>query len=156
MEAWKTRRIRVNLEEWLDEFVAWLEGFPWCWFCSLTFCPGLSPAQARWRLRKWADALRDALGTSDFQWIAVPEHGRTGMDFHYHVLIAGLRECHAPQRVEWMRRSGKIGGDALIDTYKSDARGVRYILKHVNPNDMDNLELHLNARTQLQTNLATK
>jgi hypothetical protein len=146
----------MDKNAWINEMVNWLEGFPWCWFCTLTFRPGLSPAQARWRLRKWADALRDDLGTLEFQWIGVHEHGRTGFDFHYHVLVAGLRERHAPQRVDWMRRWSKIGGDALIDAYKPDAGGVRYILKHIGPQDMDDVEMHLNSRTQLQANLAAK
>jgi hypothetical protein len=146
----------MRREEWLDELVAWFEGFPWLWFCSLTFRPGLSAAQARWRLRQWVDALHDDLGTLEFQWIGVPENGRTGMDFHYHALVAGLREYHAPQRLEWMRRWHKIGGDARIDIFKPDVGGVRYILKHVKPEDMDDLELHLNARTQLQTTRGAK
>jgi len=146
----------MNREQWLDEFVEWLEAFPWCWFCSLTFRPGLSAAQARWRLRKWTDALRDELGTPNFEWIAVPEHGHTGLDFHYHALIAGLREYHATQRLEWMRRWHKIGGDARIDTFKPDVGGVRYLLKNVGPQDTDALELHLNARTQLQTTWGAK
>jgi hypothetical protein len=146
----------MNKNAWMDEMVNWLQGFAWLWFCTLTFRPGLSPAAARWRVRKWADALRDALGTQDFGWVGVPEHGRTGLDFHYHVLVSGLRERHAPQRLEWMRRWNKIGGDARIDTFRHDVGGVRYILKHVGPEDMDNFELHLNSRTQLQTTFGAK
>jgi hypothetical protein len=141
----------MNRQEWLDEFVRWLEGFPWLWFCSLTFRPGLSPAAARWRLRKWMDALREALGTRDFQWVAVPERGRTGLDFHYHVLVGGLRDWQAGERVEWMRRWYKFCGDARIDVYNPDAGGVRYILKFVGPEDMDSLEIHLKSGCQLQT-----
>jgi len=146
----------MNRNEWLDEFSGWLERFPWCWFCTLTFRPGLSPAQARWRLRKWVETLREELGTCDFEWVAVPEYGRTGMDFHCHVLVAGLREHHAPQRLEWMRRWHKIGGEARIDIFKPDVGGIRYILKHVRPEDMDDLELHLNAGTPLQTTFGAK
>jgi hypothetical protein len=135
----------MHQEQWREELSDWLAGFPWMWFCTLTFRPGLSPAQARWRLRTWMDALQSDLGTSEFQWLAVPEHGRTGLAFHFHALVAGLRDRRARQRVEWMRRWFKIGGDARIDAYNAAAGGIRYILKGVGPNHLDNLEIHLNA-----------
>ena len=43
---------RMNQGEWRDEMDNWLETFPWLWFCSLTLRPGLSEAQAGWRLRQ--------------------------------------------------------------------------------------------------------
>jgi hypothetical protein len=132
-------------DEWRIEFAAWLETFPWLWFGSLTFRPGLTQAQARWRLRAWAAALREALGTGDFGWVGVPEHGRTGFNFHYHVLIAGLREYHASRRAEWMRRWNKIGGDALITTFNPGAGGIDYIIKNCGPNDVDSIELEIKS-----------
>jgi hypothetical protein len=137
--------------DWLDEMVLWLEGFPWLLFCTFTFRPGFSEAEARWRLLLWIDQLREALGTPDFEWFGVPEQGRTGMSFHYHVLIAGLREFHAPEREEWMRRWYKLGGDARIDGYKAGCGGVRYILKTVGPRNTDRIEFHLVSTTQLQS-----
>lgn len=133
--------------EWLSELTDWLECFPWQWFVTLTFRPGLSPAQARWRLLRWADELRDALGMSDFQWIGVPEDGSTGLHFHYHVLIAGLNPaCGAAERLHWMRQWYKLAGDARIEDFKANCGGVRYVLKSVGPNDFDKVEFHLATR----------
>ena len=100
--------------------------------------------------------MRDALGTPDFQWIAVPELGRTGLDFHFHVLVAGLRKWHAPERMEWMGRWYKLAGDAHTDVYQAGGRGVSYILKSIGPNDMDAIEFELHSRTQMQTELGAK
>jgi hypothetical protein len=88
-------------------------------------------------------ALREALGTNDFGWVGVPEHGRTGRNFHYHVLIAGLREHHGSRKLEWMRRWNKVGGDALITRFSPNAGGIAYILKNLKPNDVDDIELQI-------------
>jgi len=147
----------VDRTEWKDDFVAWLEEFPWQWFCSLTFRPGLNEAQARWRLLRWADELRDALGTTGFEWIAIPESGSTKLNFHYHALVAGLREsCGAAERLDYMRRWQKRAGDAHIVDYKPGIGGVRYVLKSVRPGDTDKLELHLRSHIAAQTGFAVK
>jgi|SRR5579862_49275 len=132
---------------WLDGLVDWLDRFPWQWFVTLTFRPGFTPAQARWRLLRWAEELRDSLGTGDFQWVGVPENGTTGLNFHYHVLVAGLdAEVGAAERLEWMRRWYKLAGDAQIEDFKPDSGGVRYVLKHVGPRDFDAIQFHLASR----------
>lgn len=137
----------MNGGEWLDALVDWLEGFAWQWFCTLTFRPGLSPAQARWRLRRWADELRNALGTTSFQWLGVPEDGSTGLNFHYHLLIAGLNPgCGAAERLCWMKKWHTLAGDARIEDFAANSGGVRYVLKHVVPGDLDAIEIHLAAR----------
>ena len=138
----------LDKDTWREEFTHWLEGFPWKWFCALTFRPGFSEAQARWRLRRWCDELRKALGTRDFEWIAVPERGRTRNDFHFHVLVAGLRRWHAKERLEWMRRWWKLAGDGRIDVYKPGIGGVPYVLKGLAPTDTDTIEIHLVSSTQ--------
>ena len=143
--------------EWLTEFAEWLEQFPWQWFVTLTFRPGLSPAQARWRLLRWTDELRVALGTENFQWFGVPEHGSTGLHFHYHVLVAGLTSgCGPAERLVWMRRWYKFAGDARIEDYKANCGGVRYVLKHVVPGDLDAIEFHLTTQTPAAMNSGTK
>jgi hypothetical protein len=135
--------------EWLDEMTEWLEIFPWQWFATLTSRPGLSQAQVRRRLLWWAEELGDALGTEKFEWLGVPEKGSTGMDFHYHVLVAGLdAEVGAAERLSWMRRWFKLAGDARIEDFKADSGGVRYILKHVKPQDVDDMEFHVVSQTQ--------
>jgi hypothetical protein len=133
--------------EWLYELTEWLDGFSWRWFATLTFRPGLSPAQMRWRLLRWAEELGDALGTGEFEWIGVPERGSTGVHSHYHVLIAGLDPgCGAAERLYWMRRWYKFAGDARIEDFRANSGGVRYILKHLGPNDFDTIEIHLVSR----------
>ena len=147
----------MNGGEWLEELVTWLESFAWQWFVTLTFRPGLSPAQARWRLIRWAEELQQALGTSDFEWIGVPEHGSGGLNFHFHVLIGGLNPgCGAAERLCWMKRWYKLAGDARITDFKPDCGGVRYILKHIVPGDMDAIEFHLTTQTPAAVNSSTK
>lgn len=146
----------MNEQEWRDEMASWWEGFPWKWFCSLTFRPGLSESQARWRLRRWTDELRDALGNENFEWIGIPETGRTGTDFHFHVLVGGLNDWHANERLEWMRRWHKLSGEARIDIYDPNLFGIRYILKYLEPNDTDSIEFHLASRTRPQSEFGAK
>jgi hypothetical protein len=147
----------MNNGEWLEEVVSWLEGYEWQWFATLTFRHELSPAQARWRLLRWADELQQALGTDDFEWIGVPERGSTGLHFHYHVLIAGLdRGCGAAERLYWMQRWFRFAGDARIEEFRANCGGVRYVLKHVGPNDFDSIELHLISRRPVAKEAGTK
>jgi hypothetical protein len=143
--------------EWLSELTEWLERFPWQWFATLTFRSSPSPAQARWRLLRWADELRDALGTANFEWIGIPEHGVTGLHFHFHALVGGLVPgCGAAERLCWMKKWHALAGDARITDFKPHSGGVRYILKHVVPGDMDAIEIHLRTQTPVAMNLGTK
>ena len=137
----------MNNEQWRDEYVEWLERFNWQLFCSLTFRPLFSNNQRRWRIRQWANELGEQLGTKKFSWIAVPESGRTGQDHHYHALIGGLRSCDARARLAWMRRWRKLAGDARIDPYTPNIGGIRYILKSVGPDDVDDIEIHISSQT---------
>jgi hypothetical protein len=146
----------MDRTQWVNEMTMWLQGFPWQWFATLTFRPGFSEGQARWRLRRWAGDLRDALGTEEFEWFGVPESGRTGLDFHFHVLIAGLTRWHSPEQVAWMRRWGKLAGDARISIFKKDAGGIEYILKHARPENADALEIHLTSRPSRQRETGAK
>jgi hypothetical protein len=143
--------------EWLEELATWLESFAWQWFCTLTFRQGLSPAQAGWRLRRWADELRDELGTAEFQWLGVPEQGSTGLHFHYHLLVAGLNPgCGAAERLAWMRRWYKLAGDARIENFATNSGGVRYILKAVRPENFDKVEFHLATPVEMKSSTKHK
>ena len=141
----------MNIEDWRQDYVKFLSRFPWLWFCTLTFRPGLSIFQARWRLRTWMRELKLALGTGNFAWFAVREDGKTGMDLHFHSLVMGLTDRGAEQRVEWMRAWEKLAGDALITPFNPDAGGLAYILKNVNPDDPDAIDFEMNGETQMQT-----
>jgi hypothetical protein len=146
----------MDNEQWRDEFAAWLENFPWQWFCSLTFRPGFSQSQARWRLRKWVGMLRSELGTTNFGFVAVPEFGTTLLNFHFHLLMVGLRQWRTPERLEWMRRWHKLAGNALITEFKPCVGGIRYVLKTIGPDDMDDIEFDLTSSTATQTQFGAK
>jgi hypothetical protein len=133
----------VMNKEWHEQMVGWLKQFQWIWFCSLTLRPGLRERQARWRLRWWMAELRAALGTNEFGWVAAREYGRTRQDLHYHALVKGLSDWHAPERLDWMRRWGKFAGDARIDPFTPDAGGVEYILKDADPANPDAMEIEI-------------
>lgn len=139
-------------EQWLDEFVGWLETYPWRWFATLTSRPELSEVQLRYRLRRWGSELGGALGTREYQWIGVPEYGSTGLHYHYHVLIAGLKPgCGAAERLHWARVWYKLAGDARIDDFAPNSGGVRYVLKSARPGDVDAIEFHLTTRPAFET-----
>lgn len=146
----------LHRDQWMSEFAGWVESFAWLWFCNLTYRPFLSETQRRRLFRRWIEELRGALGTEDFSWIAVPEDGRTGADFHFHALIGGLSAWHARQRVVWMRKWNCLAGDALITIYNPSNRGARYILKTVTPQNVEKVEFEISSRNQLQTNFGAK
>jgi hypothetical protein len=111
----------------------------------------------RWRLLRWSEALQEDLGTKDFQWIGVPESGTSGFNFHFHVLIAGLRQgCGATERLEFMRRWYKLAGDAQIEDFRAGSGGVRYVLKSVGPNNVDKIEFHLAAPAPMEAKSGQK
>lgn len=135
----------------MDQMVGWLEGFAWTWFVTLTFRPIFTEAQARYRMLKWCEELDRELGTGDFEFVGVPEYGAGGQ-FHYHLLIGGLRlGIGAEQRLEWGAKWWKLAGDARIDDYRPGIGGIRYILKYVDPDDMDEIEFHLCAHTGMDS-----
>jgi hypothetical protein len=149
--------LSVNTDDWRQEFIDWLDSFVWLWVCSLTFRPGLSKQQRQWRVRQWANELREQLGTKNFSWIAIPESGRTGLAPHYHALVGGLRDDDdAGDRLEWMRRWWKLSGDARIDPYKPNAGGIAYILKSVGPDDVDDFEIHICSESRMQSGFELK
>jgi hypothetical protein len=145
MEMYRKSFTHISQDQWLDEFSNWLETFPWQWFCTLTFWPGFSKHQARWRLHKWIDELRNTLGTDNFEWLGVLELGKTQQNLHYHVLVAALRHWHASERLDFMRRWNRFAGDARIEIYEPNRGCVRYILKSIGPDDMDNIEIGLRS-----------
>jgi len=140
----------MDTSDWQKETTVWLEGYPWQWFGSLTFRPYFTVGQRNARLRKWKDALKTELGTSDFNFIAIPELGKAGDDYHFHVLVGGLRAWHAEERLNWMKRWWTLSGDARIDPYQPNKGGVAYVLKQAGPEDFDEIEFDLSSHTRLQ------
>jgi hypothetical protein len=143
----------VEIEVFRKEYGKFLEDYPWLWFCSLTFRPGLKQFQAEGRLLRWLGELDAALGAPNFGYFAVLEYGRTGMDLHYHVLVKGLTRSHFDEKLEWMRRWHELAGDALITPFNPDAGGVAYILKNLDPNRPDHILFKLDSGDQMQQEL---
>ena len=141
----------MTVAEWREEMTTWLEEYPWQWFGSLTFRPYFTIGQRKARLRRWKDALKSELGTTDFDFIGIPELGKTGDDYHYHSLVGGLSAWHAAERLDWMKRWGRLSGDARIETYQPNKGGMAYVLKNVGPEDFDEIELDLSSHTRLQS-----
>lgn len=139
----------LDKEMWREEMGIWLEPFAWDWFCSLTFRPGLTEKQCWWRLRRWLNKLKDELGTPHFGWFAVREFGRTGQDLHFHVLITGLTDPGAANRMEFMRLWAKLAGDGRVDLYVRNPRGISYILKNTTPDDPGCYEFELSDSSKL-------
>lgn len=141
---------------WRQEMEIWLEGFAWLWFCTLTFRPGLSPMQARWRLHTWLDQLRVSLGTGDFGFFAAQEMGKTALNLHFHVLVMGLRNWGTDERLEWMTRWNKMAGDARITAYTPNSGGIAYILKNATPDNPDQIEFDIPSHARLQAEMESK
>jgi hypothetical protein len=100
--------------------------------------------------------LRSELGTTHFGFVAVPEFGTTLVNFHFHLLVAGLRQWRAPERLKWMTRWHQLAGDALITEFNPCAGGIRYVLKTIGPDDMDVIEFDLTSSTATQTQFGAK
>ena len=128
-----TKNVQVDdWEEWLDEFHPQ-------WLCTLRLRPDVTRPKARWRLNMWLRELGEDLGTAEFDWVVAPGLGSIGIDFHYHVLVRGLREWYAAERLFWMRRWFEMAGEARIDECDRKTGGVHYIFKTI---ESDELEDH--------------
>jgi hypothetical protein len=134
--------------EWRQQFAEWIERFQWDWFVTLTFRPGITPPKARRHLEHWIHEVRDQLGTEKFSSMAVPESGVTGLNFHYHAVIGGLRQGHgATERLDFMCLWHRMSGDAQVTAFKPGSGGILYILKDLGPNDTAAIMLDLPAET---------
>lgn len=139
----------MGKDEWKVSIVNWLEGFPWQLFCSLTFRPGLLERHAGWRLRRWIEDCERVAGTTAFEWIAVPELGRS--EFHFDVLIGGLEQHHADYHAAFAARWNRANGDARIDFYKPGVGGVRHMLRTISPREIDRIQMDLFTHRELET-----
>lgn len=142
-------------QEWRSDMATWLGEFAWNWFCSLSYRPYYSIPQRLALLHRWIKEVRSNCGTEFFGWFAVPERGRTGEDFHFHVLINGLQEVGAVHRLHAMQRWHLLAGDALITDYGGDA-GIHYILKDAGPKSLDEIEFDLNEGSRMQSKFGQK
>src|SRR5438552_3432292 len=106
-----------TLQEWRSGMARLLGEFSWDLFGSLSFRPYYSVQQRRALFHRWLEELRGNCGTACFGFFAVPERGRTGDNFHFHVLINGLQEINAAHRLQAMKSWDAMAGDALITDY---------------------------------------
>jgi hypothetical protein len=119
----------ADWEEFLDEF-------PAQWLCTLKVRPDVTRPEARQRLNTWLRELGEGLGTEDFDWVVAPGLGTIGIDFHFHLLVGGLKKWFAAERLFWMRRWFEMAGEARIDEYKSRSGRVHYIFKTIEGDEL--------------------
>lgn len=120
-------------ERTIQEYRRWLEQYDWNWFATLKLTSGIpSERRAKNLCDKWISDLRQAEGGKDFHWFRVLERGASGSNLHFHVLVGGLRNRRKVWQQEWNNR----GGDALINNFKPEEKGVLYLLKSMG-NDGD-------------------
>jgi len=132
------------MTEWQKAMTAWLAPFPWNLFCTLTFRPYFTVRRRQELMRGWIkDVKRER---SNVNWIAVPEHGRTGNDYHFHVLIGGLPDVSAHERLHLMNLW--TSGDALITEFRPGESGITYILKDAGPETEIEFEISEHSRMQ--------
>jgi hypothetical protein len=147
--------MKLEDKKWRSEMATFLGEFSWDWFCSLSYRPYYSTPHRRALLHQWIKEVRSNWGTESFGWFAVPERGKTGNDFHYHVLICGLQDVDAGHRLQAMKLWHDLAGDALITDYSGDS-GIVYILKEAGHNSMDEVEFDLNGGCRMQTKFERK
>jgi hypothetical protein len=145
---------RMDYTGFRQETAAWLEEYSHQWFCTLTCRSYYSIRQRDAHLSRWRAELQRELGTEDFNFVAIPEHGSTGHDYHFHVLVGGLSDCSSKQRLAWMKRWRELSGDALIEPYLPTKGGIQYILKNATPDSMDSWVLDLSAHTRMQSSFS--
>jgi hypothetical protein len=133
------------MTEWQKAMAEWSATFPWNLFCTLTFRPYFTARQRQELMRDWIKDVKHKWG--EVNWFAVPEHGRTGEDYHYHILVGGLPDVSAHDRLEMMNLW--TSGDALVTEFASGANGIAYILKNAGPET--EIEFEIREVTRMQT-----
>jgi hypothetical protein len=117
-------------QELIQGYVDWLSPYRWNLLGTLTFRKQPSSYRADRLFSTWIDAIRKAEGTSAFCWFRVKELGAFGDNFHFHVLVGGLRN---PSKFPWMLLWDELAGEANLSYFVTHLGGIRYILKSVQP-----------------------
>ncbi len=113
-------------EEQIQAYAKWIREFGWAWFATLKLTSGIpSERRANRLFTEWIAGLKAQEGGPNFRWIRVLEKGMTGNNFHFHVLVGGLKN----RRAVWQRNWDDAGGQALIERYDPTREGVLYTLK---------------------------
>jgi hypothetical protein len=127
------------------QMAAWLATFHWDLFCTLTFRPYFTTKQRQALMQAWIAAVKGKYG--QVNWFAVPQLGRTGEDYHYHILIGGLPDLSAHDRLELMNLW--TCGDAQITEYRPGENGIAYILREAGPET--DIEFEISERGRMQS-----
>lgn len=113
-------------EDIIQSYRQWLEQYSWDWFGTLKVDSGIpSVRRAKKMCDDYISNLRQAEGDDDFHFFRVLERGIGGSNFHFHLLIGGLRDRRKVWEQKWK-------GDAQLSDYKPNQKGILYALK-----DMD-------------------
>lgn len=135
----------MNKEELIDAYEEWFAGYHWSLFGTLTFRESPSSSRADRIFRRWISEMKQTDGADGFRWVRVTEHGSFGDNLHYHVVIGGLRNG---SKFPWMLRWDELAGSAEISYYRSNAGGLRYLLKTARPDRDFEIEFDLPRRSK--------
>jgi hypothetical protein len=133
----------MTREELIEGYAAFLHGYGWSIFGTLTFDSRPPSSVANNIFRRWIDEVDEGCpsvnlpwrsiykkATGDLRWVRVTETGKFGDHLHYHVLLGGLRNSSKyPLVLLWE----DLAGDAVLSYYKPQQHGIRYMLKTVEP-----------------------
>jgi hypothetical protein len=130
-------------EQVIQGYRRWLEEHRWDLYCTLKITSGRpSLRQAKSLFNRWIQDVEETDGGSRFRWVCVMEHGLTGTNFHFHVLIGGLRN----RTKFWERKWNQLGGNALITPFDAKQKGILYMLKSADEHGDLDIDFKLPAR----------
>lgn len=132
-EAWRRQRRSRNHPEpnrpdLREPFGAWLDGFPWSWFVTLTFPAVIGPEQAGRAWSRWVRLLEDDARHA-LRWARALEYQKRGV-IHFHALLWPLaREVqYATARARWSEAGG---GFSWIQPYEHHRGAAHYLGKYI-------------------------
>jgi hypothetical protein len=106
---------------------AWLSGFPWDWFTTMTFAAPIHPEQAARRWARWVRHVEKEEGHT-IRWARALEYQKRGV-IHYHALTWGMLDA---RRLTYMDAWEEIGdGFARILPYDPQRGAGFYLGKYV-------------------------
>ncbi len=111
----------------------WLHGYPWGWWCHLTFLIPPSRERAEALFKAWLHGINRKLFGHNYyryhdgaRWVRGIEWQRRGA-IHFHVLIAEADRLKIADAVKsWKKLSG---GDAKIELYDREQDATHYLAK---------------------------
>lgn len=120
----------MKTQHLIDGYRELLSRYRWQWFATLTFRGTPSFRKTDQAFRLWLSEIDEAVGTADFHWFRVTEHGAFGNNLHYHLLLGGLRDA---SKWDWILRWEELAGEAVIHYFFPCRGAITYILKTARP-----------------------